>query len=374
MKKIFLIDNVYSECTASSYLFNKVKNFFLLNWYDLVDSELEATDILINTCGVWTHIENKQINYIDNLLKKFWSKKKIYVYGCLSWISPRLIKNYSDKVVLIPTKKDYLLDNYFEHSVSIRNIDAVLVNKWKIRNPATIFSDNKKRFYVSISRWCVHNCSYCVIKRAIGYVTSRKPEEILKECEYAVKNWYNEIVLVSDDAGSYGLDIGISFDVLFNEICKIEWNYQIDINYVEPWIFSKIFPKISYNFYKVSRITCPIQSYNDRLLELMNRKYTVSLFIDLIDSFRKAWDKSLKVINHIIYGYPTETFKEFKRNLEYLNVCDSNLFILYSYREWTKKFDDNQLIMPNEIKKRTKILLKLNKINPIKVDLANFDV
>ncbi len=366
MKNIYLKDNDFTVCTESSYLYNKVKYFFKINNYKIVDSIVKADIVLINTCWVWTELENKVLDYINRIKRITWEKTEIWIFGCLANRSKKInsIVKYS-----IPTKKDYLFDELFEHKNSIKNISSIDINKWTIKLHS-IFENNLKKYFLEINRWCIHKCSYCGIKQSIWYVTSKPFNEIIKEFKYAVESWYNEIVLVSDDVWSYWYDIWNSFANLFNSLCEIKWDYRININYTEPSEFMKAFPLIKDNFFRVNEIIYPIQSFSDRLLRLMKRTYTVKNMLETLKLMRK-YSPWIKITNHIIYWYPTEIKKEFIDNLEWAKLFDANLFNLYSYVRWTKKYNEDEILSKEELRERLQILFKLNKKNHVLYDIAN---
>ena len=372
MVNISLIDNIFTDCTESSYLFNKVKVFFTINNYNIISDLSKSNYIIINTCGVFSDIEKKFLDYIDDLYLMYWKKSKIIIFWCLPGISNNLI-NDSRWLIMIPSKKESLFNDYFEHKINIEDVSWISINENNIEYPWEIFNIENKKYFLHIARWCIHKCSYCAIKKTIWYVKSEPLDKLIKEFNIAIDNWYNEIVLVSDDVWSYGIDIWISFDLLFNELCENKWDYLIDINYVEPSTFLNIFPKIKKNFYKVSVLTIPVQSFSDRLLILMKREYDIKSYLNLISDIRKYWNNDLKIINHIIFWYPSETDSEFKSNIKYIELFDNTLFTLYSYRKWTKLFNKEELISYSNKKNRLIILVKLNKIYWDLVHLANLN-
>lgn len=363
MKKIFLKDNDFTVCTESSYLFHTVRYFFLINNYTLTEKAEEADIILINTCWVWDELESKVISYINTQNR---SDVEFGIFWCLANRS----KEINEKVTYsIPTKKEYLLDDMFNAKNSIKDISSKDINQWTIKLH-TVFKTNTKKYFLEINRWCIHKCSYCAIKQSIWYVKSKDKIEVLSEFSYAVENGFNEIILVSDDVGSYGYDIGTNFSVLFNEICQIPWDYKININYTEPSEFMKWFPLIKENFYRVSEIIYPIQSFSDRILEMMRRTYSVADFIETLWEMRK-FAPGIKITNHIIYAYPTETRDEYMSNLSWARYFDANLFNLYSYVKGTKVYDNVDIISSEEKKFRLETLFKLNKKNSTIYDIAN---
>jgi len=358
----FLDDNPFSECTSASYFLTKIEAFLYYNWYSIVDNDIKADYIIINTCWVFKELESKYINYIDNILNNYWNKKKIIVVWCLVSTSS-IIKKYKDCITLIWIKELNKLNDIFFKTIHINEITSIHINNLKVKKQCREIENNNNKFFIEISRGCIHKCSYCVIKKSIWYVKSNNIGIILNECIEAIKLWYNEIVLVSDDCASYWLDIGLSFDIIFNKIAELDWDFTIDINYVEPWLFIKLFPLIKENFHKVSVINIPVQSFNDRILKMMSRNYSVEDYLNIIYKIKKYWSKDIILYNQIIFWYPTETYNEFKNNFKYIKLFNNNLYNLFSYFPWTRTFEKKDFISRIDQKKRIEILLKFSRIN-----------
>lgn len=363
--KIFMARDDFTHCTPSSYGVNRVKAFLNLNQYELIETISDADYVIVNTCWALQEVEDAICNYIESLADEIRAKNiKLIIYGCLVNIASERMKSYDFVYKLVGTKQFTDMDNIFDHSISISTINSIDINHFETLYAAKAFDIHKtKKYYVEIARWCIHNCSYCAIKKSIWYVTSHPKNIILEEVKEAVWKWYNEIVLVSDDVWSYGYDSKEKFSDLFNAICEISDNFLIDINYVEPSEMIKCFDDIKHNFYRVSQITCPIQSTSNRILTLMKRKYTQEEIVILLKNMRQYWRKELRILNHIIYAYPTETDEEFQGNLKFVKNFDQSIFMIYSYRSHTKKYSQEDILSKETILKRYSILKKLNHLN-----------
>lgn len=232
-----------------------------------------------------------------------------------------------------------------KHKTPLENVNWWGVNKeWE--------------YLVQISRWCIHNCSYCWTKRAIWYVKSRKIKDIKQKFKYAIKEWYTLIKLISDDISSYGKDLWIDFADLFNSLCEINGDYKINLDYTEMSEFKKIFNKMKHNFYKVNEIILPIQSLSNKILLSMNKKYNQEEFLEFLKEIRNI-NYNLFIETIIIYCYPWESEEKFLKNIKWAKYFDRSYAFIYSYREWTKKYPKNELIKKEEKIKRIAILKEL---------------
>ena len=125
-------------------------------------------------------------------------------------------------------------------------------------------------------------------------------DEIIYEVQQALESGFDTIHFITDDIGSYGYDIGSNFGELYNKVCEVSPDFSIEISYCEPSEFMKYFDDIKGNITRITSMVYPIQSCNDRILALMNRKYTVKDFFESVKSIR-AVHPNIYLINNIIY-------------------------------------------------------------------------
>ena len=114
-------------------------------------------------------------------------------------------------------------------------------------------------YYLQICQGCVNNCSYCAIKKAKGYVTSKPIDRVVREVFQGLDKGYKQFMLLGDDCGSYGIDIGTDFADLLNSIGNFD--IRLNINYIEPKGFQKICKKIGEKVFEhVDFMNIPLQS------------------------------------------------------------------------------------------------------------------
>lgn len=194
--------------------------------------------------------------------------------------------------------------------------------------------------------------------------------EVVLEYNYSKKLWVTNIVLSSDDLWSYWVDIWTNLIELFNELLKINYKNSITINYIHPKYFLDNFEDL-YDLFskmKVSSILITIQSNNNRILKMMNRFYDTGLILHNILKLRKL---GIKVTNHIITFYPTETFDEFKKNIESIYYYDKVTFNPYYLNiNWKKSYYSLSNISDLDLMK-LKFLIKISKKYHEKIILEN---
>jgi len=225
----------------------------------------------------------------------------------------------------------------------------------------------KESYCISISRGCIHNCSYCAIRKAVGKLKSKPLDQCIKEFKLGLKEGYTHFILEADDVGHYGIDIKSSLPKLLDAMTKIEGDYRIELKNFHPiWIIRYIdeFEKILKRK-KLSIILLSIQSGNDRILKLMRRPYSKDALVATIMKLKKA-DPDLHLGVHLLVGFPTETMKEFKDTLDLFEKVPLDFGSIFSFS--SQEGTDADAIKPKltkrEMRKRMKnALLFLRKKN-----------
>ncbi|MFH1551869.1 MAG: radical SAM protein [bacterium] len=327
-KKVFYCSSV-SKCKLSSHLGNLVCNFLRENDFILTENPFLADAIVINTCGFDYQREETAIDLINNYTKKYLGKKKIIVCGCLPKINPFLgqTKSVLKKISLIGPREMDKFNQIFKHRIPIEKVvDNKIDRKF-------LYKFREDNYSILISQGCINNCAYCSIKRAKGDIQSKSLNKVIKEFKSGLESGFKLFTLLGDECGSYGLDIETNFAQLLNKINKIRGDFKITIYYFEPSrleaLFSEIDPSI---FKRIHSICIPVQSMNQRIVDLMNRHYQLKNIFKIIKQIKKI-SPSTSLRTHIIYAYPTETEKEFLNNIYSPNLDYFNEIMLYCYSD-----------------------------------------
>lgn len=401
-----LLSSLNVECRANSVQCGQIFHYLLLNNHRIVNDEFKADFIIMNTCGFLNWYEQSCERVIQNFinLKK---KVKLIVIGCLTKINRDIIAKYHD-VIIIDDLND--LDEYFftrekfqqrniyfnnkifrylNSSVKIervksKNVYVLLINFFdKILTRANISSFpfnkiiereiRKGKFFVKIGEGCVGNCSYCIIKKAKNRIISRKIDDILID----IKNNIDEqkeknIVLIADDCGSYGIDIGTNIMELLFQIGNHFPSLGIDIYYLYPKWIEKIGNKLLNVFkrVKINSINIPIQSGSLKVLKSMNRSYNLEKIFQFINMLKKISPETM-VFTHYLVGFPGEGFKDFLKTISTVPYFHNFYPFAYSSREGTKSNEFPNEI-PNIMKRiRVTIILIMLYMNFARIILRN---
>lgn len=361
-KKIFYCSSI-NKCDLNSYSGNIICNFLEKNGFILLSDPAQADIIIINTCGFDQAREDISLSLIDNYIDKYLKIKQMIICGCLPKINPSLNKSKDilKNIILIGPKELHKFNEIFSPKIPIENIKPTQIKK-------DFFAENrfkKDNYHILICEGCLSNCSYCAIKKAKGSVQSESLDTIVKEFNKGLGLGFKNFVLLGDDCGSYGLDIKTDLAELLNKIVKIKGDYKITIYYLEPFRLENIYSKINKNVFRKIRTIClPIQSVNQRIIGLMNRRYNIESIFNIAKQIKKD-SSSIFLRTHIIYNFPTETKQEFMNNINHpdLKYFNEVMLFCYSDRKGTKAAELKGKIAGKERQGRIKIVKQLLKNN-----------
>jgi len=324
--------------------------------FQLVDSPEKAELVIVNTCTVKNLAERKAIHYVNDLKEK---NKKIIVAGCIPKANPSLFLGHSqispDQIhQIVSAVEETLEGNIVEYLATEK------INKLKIPS----LRSNPIIAIVPISAGCLGNCAYCHVKLARGNLFSYPIEDIIETIKHELNSGAKEIWLTSQDTGCYGLDKGTSLPELLEEILKIEKKFFIRLGMANPnHVLSFLDELITLfkhpNMFKFLHI--PVQSGSNRILKLMNRKYTAEDFKKIVSTFRKEIPE-ITIATDVICGFPSETEEEFNQTVELIKETKPD--VLNISRFWPRP-NTEAAAMPDQIhgsetKKRSSFLTAIH--------------
>lgn len=332
------------------------KNALLQSGYTEVNSFEEADVVLVWTCAFRTDMEE---NSMGILLKYQNMGKKAVAAGCLPSISPHKIEQFHGGVVHYNNAREDFQEvfgidiNHFDYPVCERSIALPIEEFRKKHNDKKVVWDDQ---YIKlfIQQGCTRKCSYCTEIRAFPKFMSHSMDKLLQTVTRVVKQYNNyQIAIMGDDIGAYGLDIGTSLPQLVKKIVDIDDRIRISLKQIHPYYMMRymdeLLPFIESG--KIFQILIPIQSSNDRILQLMDRGYTKN---DLKYIFDKLQNTRTEIETHIIAGFPTETDEEWWETIDFLTSYNNIKYVMgnvYMAGEGTKAASMNGQI-DEETKKR----------------------
>lgn len=339
--------------------------------YVFVDDEKEADLILLNTCAIREHAEDRVYGNIGRLkvLKKQNPDLIICICGCMvqqKHVEEKIRKSYPYVTVVFGTHVFHKLPEFIYRALTTgKRVYDTDNSNLEIAEGNNVWRDGKIRAWLPIMYGCNNFCSYCVVPYVRGRERSRKSEEILKEARHLVSLGFKDITLLGQNVNSYGkgLEEDINFAKLLRMINDIEGDFTIRFMTSHPKDCTIELLDAMAECDKVAKhLHLPVQSGNDRVLKEMNRHYDRAKYLSLIEYARKVMP-DLSITSDIIVGFPGETYEEFCDTLSLIEkVQYTSLYtFIYSSRKNTKAAEMPDPITREEKGKWFDELLKLQE-------------
>ncbi len=312
--------------------------------YSLTEDINEADFVLFNTCAVRGHAEDRVFGNIGTTkaLKKKNKSMIIAVCGCMAQqdiIKEKIKKSYPYVDIVFGTHVQYRLPEFLYKRLNgsariFENPDGQAI----IEN-IPVHRDGEFKAWLPIMYGCNNFCSYCIVPYVRGRERSRHPDEIISEAKELIAKGYKDITLLGQNVNSYGAgcDFDMNFSQLLRKINAIEGDFRIRFMTSHPKDCTIELLDTMKECEKVSRhLHLPFQSGSDRILSLMNRRYTREKYLSLIKAAKERMP-DISLTSDIIVGFPGETYEDFCQTLSLVKeVGFSSLFtFIYSPRNNT---------------------------------------
>ena len=338
-------------CRLNQYESEKI-SFELKNMGANITELKNADAIAINTCTVTNDSDKKLINYLDKLENI--SQKKIFLIGC--YVSKK--ENLFDKenITIIPNDKKEEASQIIFNTLT-KNYES------EFKNPI-FFPQEQSRAYLKIQDGCEVFCSYCIVARVRGKHKSVEPKKIYDAIKIAYEYGYKEIVLTGLNLGSYNYNNEIKFIQIVKNMLEIssKFGIRIRLSSIEPIYFNDELISL----FKNSEVLCPhahipLQSGSDKILKLMNRRYTRENYLNIVEKLYKI-NSNIGISADIMVGFPNEDSNDFK---DTYNLCEKSKFIKMHIFRYSNRENTPSSKMSNQIGYRTKLKRAklLNELN-----------
>ncbi len=359
---IILMSQVYKVflhtygCQMNLYDGELVGSLLQSGGFQLISQPEEADVILINTCAVRDHAEQRVLGRLRTLgaLKSRHPQLVIGVLGCMAQRLGEDLKKQVPTVDLVLGPDSYrslsglLKDQLSGHHGYLIGCSG---------NPQETYGDvlptrrEGISAFVAIMRGCDNFCSYCVVPYARGRERSRPPDEVLAEIQSAVEDGFTEVVLLGQNVNSYHWESTDFATLLIAIAAGVKDLRRLRFMTSHPRDLSdKLIEVMAEGGIVCPSLHLPAQSGSDRILELMNRGYTVSQYLTKVEKLR-ARVESLALSTDLMCGFPTESETEFEQTLNLMRTArfDDAFTFKYSPRPGTKaaRLKDD---VPEEVK------------------------
>jgi tRNA-2-methylthio-N6-dimethylallyladenosine synthase len=307
--------------------------------------EPEGADIIIlNTCAVREHAEQRVFGNLGALThtKRRHGGQKIFLTGCMAGqeaVVARIKKSFPHVDGVLTSHAQWQLPEILYRCLTGSKRQFVTPETGNIVEGLPVERKDGLKGWVSIMYGCNNFCTYCIVPYVRGRERSRLPEDIIREVSDMVAAGYKDITLLGQNVNSYGKDLGLGVDFsdLLSQLSELPGDFVLRFMTSHPKDASKkLFDTMAASPKIAKHIHLPFQAGNDRVLKAMNRNYTSSQYLSLIDYARSVMP-DLVLTSDVIVGFPGETDEEFEDTLKLVEQVryDALFTFIYSPRTGT---------------------------------------
>jgi len=339
-------------CQANERDSESLSGILELMEYEKTTEIKDADLILLNTCAVRENAEEKvfgKVGYVKTL-KKINPDIIFGMCGCMAQeevVINRILEKHSHVDLIFGTHNIHQLPVLLKEAIFAKErVIEVWSKEGDVIENIPVNRANPFKAWVNIMYGCDKFCTYCIVPFTRGKERSRNKDDILNEVKELVEQGYQEITLLGQNVNSYGKDSNseYSFANLLEDVAKTNIP-RIRFTTSHPWDFSEEMIRIIADYDNIMpAIHLPVQSGNNRVLQLMGRRYTREQYMALFNKI-KEHIPDCTITTDIIVGFPNESNEQFLDTLSLYRECEYDLAytFVYSPRSGTPaaKMQDN---------------------------------
>lgn len=375
MKKLFIETYGCQMNVADSEV---VASVMKMAGYELCESVDEADAVFLNTCSVRDNAEQKVLNRLDTLhaMTRKGRRMIIGVLGCMAErVKEDLLKNHHADLVAGPdaylTLPDLIAQAETGHKAM--NIELSTTETYRDVMPQRICGPHVGGF-VSIMRGCNNFCHYCIVPYTRGRERSRDVESILREVRDLHEHGFKEVTLLGQNVNSYLGELKIkdekvnsegndaqgdaksekvAFPALLRMVAEAVPDMRIRFTTSHPKDMSDDTLRVIAEMPNICHhIHLPVQSGSDRILKLMNRKYTREWYMDRVKAIRRIIP-DCAISTDIFVGYHSETEEDHQMSLSLMREVGYDSAFMFKYSERPGTYASKHL--PDDVSEEVKL-------------------
>jgi threonylcarbamoyladenosine tRNA methylthiotransferase CDKAL1 len=331
-------------CTLNFGESREIEDLLVERGWEIVDDPKDSDLVVLATCVVIETTERAMLKRIAELSKG----PRLVVTGCMATVCREKVQKVSPSAAFVAPGD---LESF-----------SRLVESYGSRR-ALKKKESESFSIVPIATGCRGACSYCITRLARGELKSRSPSRIIDAVKHAAASGPREIQLTAQDTAAYGLDIGTDLPTLVKGVCKVPLDFRLRVGMMNPRSALPMVDRIAgmYLEHKVFKfLHLPLQSASDRLLEHMERGYSVDDFRAIISRIRE-YVPFISVSTDLIVGYPGESEEDHRENLSIVSELKPDIVNVtrFSSRPGTKAAEANGRVVGWKAKDRSREITEL---------------
>ena len=342
--------------------------------YETTENLDEANAVFLNTCSVRDNAEQKIYHRLEALAAI--RRKRPLIIGVLGCMAERaqqdLLENHHCDLVAGPDAYLSLPDLIAQAETGHKamNIELSTTETYKDIVPQRIGLGHKIGGFVSIMRGCNNFCHYCIVPYTRGRERSRDVESILKEVRDLRDRGFKEVTLLGQNVNSYAFPNNPEipdFPALLRRVAEEASEMRIRFTTSHPKDMSDETLKVIAEMPNVCKhIHLPVQSGSDRILKLMNRKYTREWYLDRVAAIRRIIP-DCGLSTDIFVGYHSETEEDHQMSLDLMREVGYDSAVMFKYSERPGTYASKHL--PDDVPEEEKIR-RLNELIALQTEIS----
>ena len=352
--------------------------------YETTETIDEADAVFLNTCSVRDNAEQKIYHRLEALDAERRRRQKsnpespkmiLGVLGCMAERAQNdLLDNHHCDLVAGPDAYLSLPDLIAQAELGHKAMNTELSTSETYKDvvPQRIGIGHKIGGFVSIMRGCNNFCHYCIVPYTRGRERSRDIESILREVRDLRDKGYKEVTLLGQNVNSYklenpeGLD-SLDFPALLRRVAEEVPTMRVRFTTSHPKDMSDETLKVIAEVPNVCKhIHLPVQSGSDRILKLMNRKYTREWYMDRVHAIRRIIP-DCGLSTDIFVGYHSETEEDHQLSLDLMREVGYDSAFMFKYSERPGTYASKHL--PDDVPEEEKIR-RLNELIALQTEMS----
>ena len=340
--------------------------------YEPTEELSEADAVFLNTCSVRDNAEQKIYHRLDALAAERKRRQKALIIGVLGCMAERaqqdLLEHHHCDLVAGPDAYLSLPDLVAQAELGHKamNIELSTTETYRDVVPQRIGLGHKIGGFVSIMRGCNNFCHYCIVPYTRGRERSRDIESILTEVRDLRDKGYKEVTLLGQNVNSYKFE-DITFPQLLRRVAEEAPTMRIRFTTSHPKDMSDETLQVIAEMPNVCKhIHLPVQSGSDRILKLMNRKYTREWYMDRVAAIRRIIP-DCGLSTDIFVGYHSETEDDHQLSLSLMREVGYDSAFMFKYSERPGTYASKHL--PDDVPEEEKIR-RLNELIQLQTEIS----
>lgn len=308
---------------------------FVEKGFSVVDFNADADVYVINTCTV-TDNADKECRQIVRRALRTNPNAYIIVTGCYAQLQHEEISKIDGVDAILGSNEKFnifsIIPEFSKDTPScIQVTPTEKLEKFNFAYSSEALG--RTRAFFKIQDGCDYKCTFCTIPKARGRSRSTNPEYVLDEFKKLIDNGYKEIILTGVNVGDYGKHISENLYNLLTKMLEIDADYRIRISSIEPNLLTDDIINLTANSSKmVNHFHIPLQSGSSKILSLMQRRYNVEYYKNLIHKVKEKVE-NVGIGVDVIVGFPNETNDDFLETYNFIKALPVSYLHVFTYSE-----------------------------------------